>query len=57
VCVIANAIARDGFFIIVALVGAWRAFEKKITRTHDWNAFATFASLFVVMAAVILAST
>ena len=51
------AVARNGFFLLVALVGVWRVFEKRITKTPDWNAFATFAALIAVVAAVVMLST
>ena len=48
---------KEGMFVLVALVAIWRAFEKKITTTHDWGAFATFAALIVAVAAVVIAAT
>lgn len=56
-CALGFAIARDGFFLLVALVGLWRVFEKRITTTPDWNAFATFAGLIAVVTAVVVLSS
>ena len=43
---------REGMFVLVALVAAWRLFEKKARATHDWGAFATFATLIAALGAI-----
>ena len=49
---IAFAATREGTLLLVALVAATRAFEKRAPRTHDWRAFAQYVALFVECAAV-----
>jgi Zn-dependent protease len=53
VVIIATWIAtRSEMLILVAIVVVWRLFEKKITTTHDWGAFATFVILIAALGAL-----
>jgi Zn-dependent protease len=47
------ALTRDGMFVLVALPGVWRALQRDAPREDNWEAFAQFAGLLAVIAAVL----
>jgi Zn-dependent protease len=50
---IAGALTREGILLLVALVGVWRAFDRKnVPAKHDWGALVTYAGLAGALAAL-----
>jgi Zn-dependent protease len=45
--------AHEGMFLVVALVAGWRTVQKDAPAAGDWRAFAEFATLLALLAAVI----
>jgi Zn-dependent protease len=43
---------HEGMFVLVALVAAWRMFERRIVAEHDWGAMATFVVLVAALGAI-----
>ena len=52
VAVAAWAFSREKFFVLIALAGVFRAFQRDVPRENNWSAFAHFAGLLAVIAAV-----
>ncbi len=50
------AVTQNGMFVLVALPGVWRALQRDAPREDNWEAFAQFAGLLAVIAAVLYAA-